>query len=316
MLTKLLILLLCESLCLCGQTRINLQNQSRAGAGTVLPATCTPGQTFYKSDSLLLYTCTTPNTWTLGSGGSGGNACTASSPSFSTTPTFDLSANPCVIVPGVMSGNVSAVAFSHTTAGQKVSITWTQPSSGGPYSVTYGGSTFGTCGIWGSPNSTIVQNLQVQPDGVTMRGVDCLTSESYTEFPEAALPSIGKAGSDLVQGNSATHTLYCNSNNGGWVPCFGGPIASGIADLGTSPIAAAACVTVTVSAPGVLSTDRINANPNASIKAVTGYIASSSGGLAITNFPSVDNVNFDVCNWSSGSITPGAVRLNWDVSRN
>lgn len=221
---KLLIILLSVALCLQSQTRINLQNQAKAGSGTVLPATCTPGQTFFKSDSVLVYTCTATNTWTvLGSGGGGGTNCTASTPSFSATPTFSLAANPCVIIPGVMSAPVTAVVWTNTTAGQRFSVTWTQPSSGGPYAVTYGGSTFGTCGIGGGANSTILQNFQVQPDGTTVRGVDCLTSESYAEYVEAALPSFGKAGSDLVQGNSATHTPYCNYNNGGWVPCSGGP---------------------------------------------------------------------------------------------
>jgi hypothetical protein len=63
-----LILLSCE-LALSGQTQINLQNQAKAGVGTVLPATCSPGQMFYKTIVNLLYTCTRTNTWTLPSGG-------------------------------------------------------------------------------------------------------------------------------------------------------------------------------------------------------------------------------------------------------
>lgn len=93
-------------------------------------------------------------------------------------------------------------------------------------------------------------------------------------------------------------------------------VASGTAALGTSAIASGACATVvTVSATGTLSSDAIEWNPNASIKAVTGYTPSISGGLTIAPYPTANNVNFDVCNWTSASITPGAVTVNWRVPR-
>jgi hypothetical protein len=93
-------------------------------------------------------------------------------------------------------------------------------------------------------------------------------------------------------------------------------IASGTSALGTSAISSGACATVvTTTASGVASTDAIEWTPNASIKAVTGYAPSTSGGLSIAAYPTSGNVNFDVCNWSSGSITPGAVTLNWRVVR-
>ncbi len=68
-LSKLFALLLALALALGGQTRVNLQNQTKAGSGTAIPSTCTPGQTFYQTNTLLLYTCTSPNTYTLGLGG-------------------------------------------------------------------------------------------------------------------------------------------------------------------------------------------------------------------------------------------------------
>lgn len=93
-------------------------------------------------------------------------------------------------------------------------------------------------------------------------------------------------------------------------------IASGTASLGTSSISSTGCATVvTVSASGVAATDSIIWNPNASIKAVTGYTPATTGGLTIAAYPTSGNVNFDVCNWSSGPITPGAVTLNWRVVR-
>jgi hypothetical protein len=93
-------------------------------------------------------------------------------------------------------------------------------------------------------------------------------------------------------------------------------VASGTSALGTGAIASTACATVvTTSATGVASTDTIQFTPNVSIKALTGYTPATTGGLTITPYPTANNVNFDVCNWSSGSITPSALTLNWKVTR-
>ena len=129
------------------------------------------------------------------------------------------------------------------------------------------------------------------------------------------------AGADIATGISGAAEIgpgQCATSN---TLCFKGTpvvlaIASGTATLGTSAIASGGCATVvTVAGTGILVSDSISWNPNASIKAVTGYIPSTSGGLTITPYPTVNNVNFDVCNWSSASITPGAVTLNWKVTR-
>lgn len=96
--------------------------------------------------------------------------------------------------------------------------------------------------------------------------------------------------------------------------CTTPTIASGTASLGTSTISSGDCATVvTVSATGVQSTDVITYNPNASIKAVTGYTPGS--GLSIRSYPTVDNVNFEVCNEGSESVTPSVITLNWKVLR-
>lgn len=93
-------------------------------------------------------------------------------------------------------------------------------------------------------------------------------------------------------------------------------IAAGATALGTTLIASGACATVqTVAAANVASTDTIMITPNASIKAVTGYAPVTTGGLQITPYPTAGNVNFDQCNPTSSSITPGAVTINWRVVR-
>jgi hypothetical protein len=93
-------------------------------------------------------------------------------------------------------------------------------------------------------------------------------------------------------------------------------VASGTAPLGTSPIASAACAgVVTVLAAGTASTDDIIADFSADPTSTTGYIPSASGMLAIIKYPSLNNVNFLVCNNTGASVTPGSVALNWRVVR-
>lgn len=94
-------------------------------------------------------------------------------------------------------------------------------------------------------------------------------------------------------------------------------IASGTATLGTTAIASGACATVvTVSATGVATTDVVKAGFNGDPTAVTGYGASATGAvLTIYPYPTANNINVKVCNSTSASITPGAMTLNWSVTR-
>lgn len=94
-------------------------------------------------------------------------------------------------------------------------------------------------------------------------------------------------------------------------------IASGTAVLGTGAITNATCASaVTVVAAGVLTTDAIAADFNGDPTGVTGYNpAAAAQALTIFKYPTSGNVNFKVCNFTAGSITPGAITLNWRVSR-
>ena len=107
--------------------------------------------------------------------------------------------------------------------------------------------------------------------------------------------------------------------NGDFIYPGGGAlvVASGTATLGTSAIASAASATVvTVAATGVLTTDVIDWGFNANPNSVTGYSAASATGcLVITAYPTAGSVNFVVSNPTAGSITPGALTLNWKVTR-
>lgn len=93
-------------------------------------------------------------------------------------------------------------------------------------------------------------------------------------------------------------------------------IASGTSALGTGAISSATCATVvTTAGTGIATTDVVTASFNGDPTAVTGYVPLTAGMLTIIAYPTSGNVNFKVCNNTSGSITPGAITLNWRVVR-
>ena len=91
-------------------------------------------------------------------------------------------------------------------------------------------------------------------------------------------------------------------------------VASGTSTLGTSAIASGTCASVvTTSATGTATTNVINWGFNGDPTGVTGYTPSANGMLTIIAYPSINNVNYKVCNLTVASITPGAITLNWRV---
>jgi len=91
---------------------------------------------------------------------------------------------------------------------------------------------------------------------------------------------------------------------------------AGTAVMGTSAISSASCASaVTVSAPGVLTTDTIQWGFNGDPTAITGFVPLVAGMLTIIAYPTANNINFKECNNTSSSVTPGAHTLNWKVVR-
>lgn len=122
-------------------------------------------------------------------------------------------------------------------------------------------------------------------------------------------------GKDLFYPDSTKHCWHENLNNVD-LGCSTTTVASGTSAMGTGAISSGTCATVvTTSATGVATTDTIQYTPNTDPTAVTGYAPSASGSLYIWAYPTSGNVNFKVCNNTSGSITPSALTLNWKVTR-
>lgn len=174
---------------------------------------------------------------------------------------------------------------------------------------------------------------------VTLTGSQTLTNKTLTS-PTLTTPTLGVAsatsvnkmaitapatsstlavadGKTLTASNTLTFTGTDSSSvafgAGGTVTYT---IASGTKALDTDAIASGACDTLaTTTATGTASTDVVTFTANADITGVTGYAPVTTGGLAIYVWPTTNTINWKVCNPTSSSITPGAVTLNYRVTR-
>jgi hypothetical protein len=162
------------------------------------------------------------------------------------------------------------------------------------------------------------------PGGVTLAGA--VFSQS-TLPPQSFLSCVYNSSSvyDCASGlaNALSNLTGLGSNVGtalgNALSSAGGvssTIASGTSALGTGAISSATCATVvTTTATNAATTDVIWWGFNGDPTGVTGYAAATAGMLTIIAYPSSGNVNFKVCNNTAGSITPGAITLNWRVIR-
>jgi hypothetical protein len=167
-------------------------------------------------------------------------------------------------------------------------------------------------------------DLDVVPGGVGITTIGTVGAHTLLRLTNPAdskvyniSPSLGPSAtqqhtipavaSDTYALLNATQVLAGKSTSAGLLV---GTVASGTATMPTAAIASLACsATVTVSATGVLASDRITANDNAQPAAAT------NGVLTIKSWPTANNVNFFYCNPTAGSVTPAAATLNWGVTR-
>lgn len=239
-----------------------------------------------------------------------------------------FSGNPLIVARGG-----TGTASPALVAGTGISITGTWPNQTVNSTITSGCAPAGSDNVIQKKNGSACAPSSLTDDGTTVTTTEPIAAPSVstgTSPPtviagtggvpiagkEGTAPSVGPAaGVDLCYADATTHKLLCSLNNGSYFPITQ-TIAAGATALGTSSISSGACATVvTATATGALSTDAVVIIPNASIKAVTGYAPSTSGGLSIVAFPSANLISVDVCNWSASPITPGAVTLNWAVLR-
>ena len=159
---------------------------------------------------------------------------------------------------------------------------------------------------------------------VILFGPDTANTGAFTlNVDSLGAKSVYHNGAALVGGEiKAGVPVFLTYNGTQWtMPPAAILIASGALALATSSISTTTCQSVSAGstnsavATGVATTDVIQYSVNGSIKAVTGFVPGTTGGLSIVGYPTAGYVNWDVCNWESGSVTPGAVTLNWAVYR-
>lgn len=287
---------------------------------------------------------------TAAANGSGGTALSPvnTTVTFSATPTYTVSANSNpqnFLITLTANITSSTLVTTSATAGQPISFKWCQDATGSrtnvlPTNVLGAGTLSATalaCSfqwfIWDGTNANAFGQMTYSSAAAagiqTPTGLITLPAAPATLVPTGDVSSAGAV--TKINGVSLAGLasgLYFNTTGTGagsiatsaqiLAACTGctQTIASGTSAMGTSAIASGACATVvTTTATGAASTDAIIWNPNASIKAVTGYTPFTADGLTIAGYPTTNNANWDVCNHTASSITPGAVTLNWRIVR-
>lgn len=177
----------------------------------------------------------------------------------------------------------------------------------------------GTNTLNGVTNGTAVISTAGGAVGLHNDGAGNWTTTWFSNLPPTSANKFLNTNASGIPGWSALGSNVATAMGNALSSVGGLPtvVASGTATLGTSAIASGACATVvTVSATGVATTDVVNFGYNADPSAVTGYGASATGAvLTVYPYPTANNVNVKVCNSTASSITPGAMTLNFRVSR-
>lgn len=139
--------------------------------------------------------------------------------------------------------------------------------------------------------------------------------------------AVNLAGTDvtgvLPTANIPTALTNQTSINGVTVPSavgsatLGQVVASGQAAMPTGALSGNTCSAsaTTATATGAATTDAIEVTYASDPTGVTGYGGGTSGGITVRPWPTSNTINFKLCNESGGSITPGALNINWRIVR-
>ena len=164
------------------------------------------------------------------------------------------------------------------------------------------------------PIGTALQEGSIQVPsrvGYTINWADSILHRPY--FNPNAVGGLLYVGTASV-GTAGNATKY--AANGIDIIDSGGPpavlLASNGVALTTSAVAANTCVTATpITVTGTATTSGITTTFNSNPTGVTGW--GSVGGLVIRTWPTLNTINYAVCNQTASSITPGAISVNFRV---
>lgn len=217
-----------------------------------------------------------------------------------------------------------------TTSRQCVAITIGNPSICGTWQNFGGGGGGAVSSVFTRTGAVTAQSGDYSSfycllTGCTLTGAFQATSGTFTgPGGGVGASALGSEGTDPGTCAGAHDLLWASSIAHRYVTCPNGAtysspmsytVASGVTNTGTPTITSLACTTITASESNVLSSDNVFWSFNGSPSAVTGYAPATAGGISVAAYTGSGTVNFDLCNWSSGSITAGAVGFNWSVIR-
>lgn len=176
------------------------------------------------------------------------------------------------------------------------------------------------CGVTGTGN--VVQ--ATTPTLVTpVLGVASATSINKVTItaPGTSATLTLITGSSLITAGANALTLTSTAASNATFPAgtttLTQTVASGQTAIPVTALAANTCdaSATTATATGAATTDAPIVSYASDPTAVTGYGGGTSGGISIRSWTTLNTFNFKRCNESGSSITPGALNLNWRVTR-
>ncbi len=195
---------------------LNQNTTGNAATATDLasyPATCTGGQ-FSQGLTHASNNCGTPS----GGGGGTGNAAALETVTFSATPTFTCPSSSAGTVVDfemstALSANITSSTLASCTTGSALNFSFTQASSGGPYTVAMPTGFAQACQV--SPIASSITNMAFFWDGSTAQLTGCHTNVAPSIASEVSFPSGTPAsGTQWTAADSTTHAQRNEDSSG------------------------------------------------------------------------------------------------------
>ena len=227
-------------------------------------------------------------------------------PNTRTVNAHALSGNVTVTASDVGLGNVTNDAQTKAAI-----VPNTVPSAGQVLAGNIGGTAYNPISISGDCTLAASGALSCTKSGGAAFGSAAFANTSA--FDAAGAAATAQSNTEAFAANASN--INTGTLNAARLPAtVTQTIASGTAAMGTSAIASDTCAAVvTVAATGVTTTDNVSADFGSDPTSTLGYEPGAM--LTIVKYPTAGDVNFKVCNNTASSITPGAITLNWRVTR-
>jgi hypothetical protein len=318
----------------------NVTNASAVPVGVTLPV-CTAGQALFYGGGAFPHSFSCVST-----SGTASAAGANTQVQFNNSGAFGASANLTWISPVLTIGAAGVTGQTQYMGSTSGSISVQAPAVAGSNTLTWPAATDTIIGkattdtLTNKTYDTAGTGNVFKINGTTVNAVTGTGSVVLATSPTLVTPTLGVAtatsinklaittpataatlaiadGKTLTQNTTLTYSgtdgSSVNFGAGGTVSYT---VATGTVALGTGAIGSGFCASaVTVSTAGILTTDVVMASFNGDPTGVLGYQPSTSGMLTIIPYPTAGAANFKVCNNTAASITPGAITLNYRVTR-